>query len=154
MVANVYFSIGSNLGDTYTNLNTAIALLEERVGVLVKKSEYLVTKPWGKTDQNDFLNAALWFKTTLSPHEVLSVIQDIETQMGRIRQEKWGERLIDIDIVLMDDYVLNDTLLTIPHPFLHERLFVLMPLCQLNPDLIHPVLKVTLNQLLHNVQNA
>ncbi len=154
MVSNVYFSIGSNVGETHLNLTRSIELLEARVGVLVAKSSFLVTKPWGKTDQADFLNAALWFETTLLPYEILSVIQDIENQMGRIRMQKWGERLIDIDILLIDDCVVYGDILTIPHPFLHERLFVLIPLFEVNPELFHPVLNLSISELLKRLNNT
>jgi len=125
----VFLSLGSNLGDRQENIETAVKALEE-LGEILKKSSVHETKPWGKTDQPDFLNIALKMKTALRPLEFLRKIQAIESELGRIRGEKWGPRTIDIDILLWNDEVIDLPELKVPHPHMTEREFVMRPLCE------------------------
>ena len=127
----VYFSLGSNLGDKKQNLSTAIKLMEEQIGVLVRQSAFLATEPWGFQSDNSFVNAAICMETELSPFEVLERTQKIEREMGRTIKSTNGEyhdRIIDIDILLYDDLHVNTPELTIPHPLMEQRDFVMIPL--------------------------
>ena len=127
----VYFSLGSNLGDKKQNLSTAIKLMEEQIGVLVRQSAFLATEPWGFQSDKSFVNAAICMETELDPFEVLERTQKIEREMGRTIKSTNGEyhdRIIDIDILLYDDLHVNTPELTIPHPLMEQRDFVMIPL--------------------------
>ena len=127
----VYFSLGSNLSDKKQNLSTAIKLMEEQIGVLVRQSAFLATEPWGFQSDNSFVNAAICMDTELDPFEVLERTQKIEREMGRTIKSTNGEyhdRIIDIDILLYDDLHINTPQLTIPHPLMEQRDFVMIPL--------------------------
>ena len=127
----VYFSLGSNLGDKKQNLSTAIKLMEEQIGVLVRQSAFLATEPWGFQSDNSFVNAAICMETSLEPFEVLTKTQEIERELGRTVKSTNGEyhdRIIDIDILLYDDLKINTPRLTIPHPLMEQRDFVMIPL--------------------------
>lgn len=127
----VYFSLGSNLGDKAGNLNKAIKLMEEQIGVLVRRSAFLETEPWGFESDNAFVNAAICMETRLEPLEVLATTQNIERELGRTVKSVNGEyhdRLIDIDILLYDDISISLPQLTIPHPLMEQRDFVMIPL--------------------------
>lgn len=136
MTSKVYIGLGSNMGDRIKNLHTALGLIARINSTTVKKvSSFHVTAPVGKTDQPDFLNAVALLYTTLTPHKLLSELLKIETKMGRIRTEKWGPRIIDLDILLFDDLKLETPDLIIPHPRMHERKFVLEPLKEIATEL-------------------
>ena len=127
----VYFSLGSNLGDKTENLNKAIKLMEEQIGVLKRQSAFLETEPWGFESDNSFVNAAICMETELEPLEVLAKTQEIERELGRTMKSVNGEyhdRIIDIDILLYDDVCINTPELTIPHPLMEQRDFVMIPL--------------------------
>jgi 2-amino-4-hydroxy-6-hydroxymethyldihydropteridine diphosphokinase len=129
MTAKVYLGLGSNIGDRTQNLRTALGLIARINSTTVKKvSSFHVTAPIGKIDQPDFMNAVALLHTTLAPHKLLTELLAIEKKMGRVRQEKWGPRIIDLDILTFDDLQLNTPELTLPHPRMHERNFVLEPL--------------------------
>ncbi len=151
--ATLYLGIGSNLGDRKENLRVARERIATELGPVRRVSSLYETPPWGITDQPDFLNQALEVHTTLNPEAVLQIILAIEQDMGRQRLRKWGERLIDIDILLYDDLVLVSEQLTIPHPFLHERDFVLAPLTEIAPLVLHPVLRESIQQLFSKFEN-
>lgn len=138
---------GSNLGDKKINLQTAENWIAERVGDIVQKSGYYLTEAWGNRDQPVFWNQVLVVKTRLTPLGVLDTILDIERDMGRIRRIKWGERLIDIDLLFYDDVVLDTPNLQIPHPYLQDRNFVLAPLLEIQPDWMHPILNKSVREL-------
>jgi 2-amino-4-hydroxy-6-hydroxymethyldihydropteridine diphosphokinase len=140
MNEGIYLAIGSNLGKREDNLKKAHALIAEHCGRIEAVSSIFQTAAWGKTDQPDFLNQVIEVKSTLNPLEILSVIMEIEKRLGRLRIEKWGARTIDIDILYMGATVLQSDRLTIPHPSIPTRRFVLEPLCELAPDFWHPVL--------------
>jgi 2-amino-4-hydroxy-6-hydroxymethyldihydropteridine diphosphokinase len=136
----VYLLLGSNLGDRKRILSAASVQLEEAVGPLLSSSALYEPSPWGLTNQPAFLNQVLCLETQLSPEEVLQQTQRVENQLGRERKEKWGARLIDIDILYYGQQIIRTDRLTVPHPFLHERRFTLVPLAQIAPDFVHPVL--------------
>lgn len=137
-MATLYLSLGTNLGDRQKNLSCALELIGREVGTVVSASDPIETEPWGFESPNSFLNMAIKVDTTLQPTEVLHATQEIERKLGRTRKTTDGEyhdRLIDIDILLYDDLVMNTPELTIPHPLMYEREFVMKPLLQIAPEL-------------------
>ncbi len=146
---NVFLGIGTNLGKREKNLDEAIKRIEENVGPVLKCSSIYETEPWGFKTKDEFLNMVAEIETDLVPEILLEQILHIESSMGRVRSaERYASRLIDIDILLYNGFIVDDQNLKIPHPLLHERRFVLVPLCEFAPDMIHPVLKKTLAELL------
>jgi len=143
----IYLALGTNLGDRFANLQVAIAALPPAVRVQVQSPVY-ETPPWGLTDQPAFLNMVLKGETALAPVELLKSLKLLETELGRLPTVRWGPRRIDMDILFYDKLILNTPELTIPHPRLHERAFVLVPLADLEPDLVHPVLGKPIHELL------
>jgi 2-amino-4-hydroxy-6-hydroxymethyldihydropteridine diphosphokinase len=144
---SVFLLLGSNLGDRPLLLQTAIVEIAERVGPLLDKSALYETQSWGKTGEPDYLNQVVFLKTELSANNVLKEILEIEAGMGRKRYEKWGSRLIDIDILFYNDEIIKENGLEIPHPQLHNRRFTLEPLAEIAPDLVHPLLNKTISDL-------
>jgi len=149
----VYLGLGSNVGDRLLNLNKAIELLSEKIQIL-KKSKIYISKAVGYTDQPDFYNMVLYGKTDLSPEELFNFIKDVEKNVGRVYRFHWGPREIDIDILFYNDLVYKSDKLNIPHPRLHERDFVLLPLIELNPKLFHPVLNKIVFDLKEFMENS
>jgi 2-amino-4-hydroxy-6-hydroxymethyldihydropteridine diphosphokinase len=143
-----YLLTGTNLGEREINLAQARALMEQLAGHISAASALYETAAWGKTDQPSFLNQALELQTSLDAAALLELLLKIEKKIGRIRQEKYGPRTIDIDLLLFDDQVLNDPAVTVPHPQLPRRRFALAPLAEIAADMIHPVLKKSIGQLL------
>lgn len=136
-----YLSIGSNLGEKKDNLLQAIRLLnEDPLTKVTKQSSFIETEPVGYTEQDDFLNAALEIKTLRTPEELLELIHTIEQELKRVRKIHWGPRTIDLDIILFNDQIIQKDDLIIPHIEMTNRLFVLEPLCEIAPYVIHPVL--------------
>ena len=149
-MARVCLSLGSNLGPRETYLRKALQALDKELGSLVKCSSFYETLPWGFSSDSLFLNAAACFDTLLSPEEVLAVTQQIEKSLGRkekSRQGQYADRCIDIDILLYDDRVIETPDMILPHPHMAERMFVLEPLAEIMPHLLHPLLKKTILQL-------
>lgn len=142
-----WLSLGANLGYPRLQLAQARKLMNERGIKIMRESSLYDTAPWGKTDQPDFVNQVLEVETDLTPKELMNAIIGIETDMGRSRTEKWGPRLIDIDILLFGNLQITSPELTIPHPLLHLREFCLDPLMELEPDLLHPVFNKTITEL-------
>ena len=137
MTSRAWLSLGANLGNPAAQLADAVLRIDAHPAInVVKRSSVLATKPWGKTDQPDFANMALGIETTLKPVELLDVLLGIELAMGRVREEVWGPRLIDIDIIAFDQFEIRSPRLTLPHPYAHERDFVLIPLGEIAPDVI------------------
>ncbi len=138
----VFLGIGSNIGDRAANITRARRLLEETAGVrVVGMSSLIETRPVGYEDQRDFINAVAEIRTSRGPRELLEEIKRIEHEIGRTETFRFGPRVIDIDILLFGDRVVDDPDLTIPHPRMHERRFVLEPLAEIAPEVVHPVLK-------------
>jgi 2-amino-4-hydroxy-6-hydroxymethyldihydropteridine diphosphokinase len=144
---NVYLGLGSNMGNRATNLRNAAGLIDKLIGKIARKSRIYDTEPWGKTDQDHFYNQVLMVNTTLDPRDLLEAITTIEKEMGRVKTEKWGPRIIDIDILLYGKRVVRDKGLDIPHPEMHQRMFVLVPLMEIAPELEHPILKQPIDAL-------
>jgi len=146
----VYLGLGSNLGDRQQMLAQALAHLSQKVAVEVVSSIY-ETKPQYLTDQPMFLNAACRISTSLRPHQLLTLIKGIESKLGRLPDSHNKPRPIDIDILLYDDLIIQGQTLTIPHPLMMERAFVLIPLAEIAPDLVHPVVGQTIGQFAKKV---
>ena len=142
----VYLALGSNVGDRESQLHEALVKLAT-VGRVVAESSFYETEPVEFTQQPWFLNCALALETSKKPREVMAAILHIEEEMGRQRVQKKGPRAIDIDILLFDNAILDSKELTIPHPAMHQRRFVLEPLAEIAPEVIHPVLKKTIREL-------
>jgi 2-amino-4-hydroxy-6-hydroxymethyldihydropteridine diphosphokinase len=141
----VFLGIGTNLGDRENNLKEAVARIEEHIGRVLKCSSLYETEPWGFDSGNQFLNIVLKVETKLEPSGVLGRILMIETLLGRVRGEKqYSSRVIDIDILFYEDQIIEEKSLTIPHPLMHKRRFVLVPLCEIEPEWVHPILKKTI----------
>jgi 2-amino-4-hydroxy-6-hydroxymethyldihydropteridine diphosphokinase len=145
-----YLLTGGNLGNREENMATAKKYIAEQCGAVTAASSLYETAAWGNTDQPAFLNQALEIHTSLTATQLIRKLLKIEKQMGRIRKEKYGPRLIDIDILLFNDEVHNYPLLQLPHPQLHNRRFALLPLHEIAKDQIHPVLHASIHQLLQN----
>jgi 2-amino-4-hydroxy-6-hydroxymethyldihydropteridine diphosphokinase len=144
----VYLHTGSNLGNREENLSKVNDLIIKLIGKIIAKSGLYETEAWGVADQPNFYNQALKVETALTPQMILEKILQIETEyFNRIREEKWMARIIDVDILLFDDVVIETENLTIPHPHLHQRNFVLIPLMEIAGMLVHPTLKETIEDL-------
>jgi 2-amino-4-hydroxy-6-hydroxymethyldihydropteridine diphosphokinase len=144
-----YILLGSNLGDKLFQLNTAVAHIQEKGLCIIAQSKIYQTKAWGNVNQDDFLNVVLQVETKLKPLELLDTLLAIELQMGRQRgEEQWLPRLIDIDILYFNNQIVDLPNLKIPHPFIAQRRFTLMPLNDLAPNFIHPKIKMSNKQLL------
>jgi 2-amino-4-hydroxy-6-hydroxymethyldihydropteridine diphosphokinase len=150
---DVFLLLGSNLGNRNVFLNKAIEYIEQDIALVVKKSAVYETQSWGKTDLPDYLNQVVMLQTTLSAQEVLQKVLKIEIEMGRTREEKWGSRIIDIDILFYGSYIINEPNLIVPHPQLHNRRFTLEPLEMLAPDFIHPVLNKSVLELKNSLKD-
>ncbi len=146
---NVFLGLGSNVGNRRAQIQAAINLISEHIGKVAKKSHLYETQAWGNTAQDAFMNQVIMINTMLDPRDLLKEIGMIEQELGRVRveKEKWGPRTIDIDILFYGKRVVRDKGLEVPHPELHLRAFVLVPLMEIAPDLEHPVLKLPIDEL-------
>ena len=142
-----YIALGSNLGDKEANLRRALELLIERGVEIVKTSTFISTEPYGVTDQPQFLNGVCEVRTSLVPLALLHTLLEIEQEMGRVRLRHWGERNIDLDLLLYEDVVLDTPELKLPHPDMQNRDFVLLPLAEIAPELVHPILQKSIEEL-------
>ena len=147
-----YLLLGGNLGDREANLKKAIELLNDKIGSVIAISSLYETAAWGKTDQPAFLNQAVSLQTRLTALEVLERALSIEQELGRVRKDKWGERLIDIDLILFGDEIINiPDKLQVPHPHMQDRKFVMEPLAEIAPEVIHPLLGETMLDICRNI---
>ncbi len=144
-----FLSLGANLGDRQANIEKAIERLKELQLIVLKESSLYETEPVGYNEQPFFLNKVIKCQTFIDPHALMKEIMVIEESLGRTRIFKWGPRIIDIDIVLFDQLVMNDKDLIIPHPEFHNRNFILIPLIELDEELIHPVFKKNIKEFLN-----
>lgn len=150
---DVLVAVGSNIGDSRTYIKNAIKSLKESVYIKdIRCSELIVTKPYGYTEQSDFLNGAVYLKTMLSPHGLLDLLHDIENNAGRKREIHWGPRTLDLDIIFYDNEVIDEEKLTVPHTDMHNRSFVLIPAAELIPWYRHPLLGLTVRELLERLE--
>ncbi|MBS7342315.1 MAG: 2-amino-4-hydroxy-6-hydroxymethyldihydropteridine diphosphokinase [Parabacteroides sp.] len=148
-MALVYLGLGTNIGNKRKNMVTAAALLAERAGDVLSLSSFYETEPWGFASENTFLNAALELETDCSPMELLRLTQQIEREMGRTQKSdgSYHDRIIDIDILLYGNEVVHHEDLVVPHPLMQQRLFVMQPLVEIAPSLVHPILQKSMYDL-------
>ena len=144
----VFLQLGSNMDDRNAHLKNANKLIAEEIGAIQKKSKIYESVPWGVENQNNYLNQVLEIKSEFSAEEVLGKVLQIEDKIGRIRNEKWGERIIDIDILFFNDLIVEKEGMCIPHIHLHNRKFVLIPLNEIAPSFTHPKYNKTIGELL------
>ena len=148
----IFLQIGSNIGNRYSNLLRCLENIELSIGKIIKKSKIYVSECWGVENQRDYLNMVVAIKAIQKPTEVLKNILIIENDMGRVRKKKWDSRIIDIDIIFYENLSINQNGLVIPHPRMQSRHFVLIPMCDLNPDFIHPILGLKTSKLLDELE--
>jgi 2-amino-4-hydroxy-6-hydroxymethyldihydropteridine diphosphokinase len=147
----VFLSIGTNLGNRERNLSNALGMLAESTGRISASSSVYETEPWGFDSEDRFLNMVVKVNTVLTPRGLLEKTEWIESVLGRIRNEKrYSSRIIDIDILFYEDQVIDEVNLKIPHPRIAERRFILVPLCEIAPELMHPVIQETVSSLLES----
>lgn len=140
-MTSVVILLGTNLGDRLLNLKKADLEIGQRIGLVLMRSMIYQTKPWGNTEQDDFLNQVLVIDSSKKANEILSALLEIELEMGRKRTKQWEPRIIDLDILYFGDEIIETKDLKIPHPFIQERRFTLVPLAEILPAMIHPVFK-------------
>jgi len=149
IMKKVFLGLGTNMGDRAENLSKAVQCIEIDIGSVLKTSSIFETEPWGFHSEEQFLNMVVKVETELTPPGLMEKILSIETLLGRKRKEKqYVSRIIDIDILLYEDQIIDAENLKIPHPLLHERKFVLEPLCEIEADMVHPVLGKNIRDLL------
>jgi len=148
MKTEVYLLLGTNLGDRLSNLSIARQHISRLAGEIITESSVYKTSAWGNTQQPEFFNQVIKISTSLMPEAALAVILGIEQNMGRIRNEKWGTRIIDIDILLWEDQIIKKDTLSIPHPGIPFRKFTLIPLAEITPQFIHPECNKSISKLL------
>ncbi len=147
----VFISLGSNVGDREEYIEQAITLLRETPGIkVIRRSSNFETQPQGRKNQPLFINAAVEISTNYSPQNLLELLQGFEDTLGRDRSLEWGPRTIDMDILLYSNELISEDNLTVPHPLMHERLFVLEPLKEIAPNVVHPILERTIKELYHD----
>lgn len=148
-MSDLLIGIGGNQGNRVDNLKNIRSRIDKQLGKILKESPLIESEPWGFDSDNWFLNQVILLKCELEPKAILKIIHEIEAEFGRARSPEYADRLVDIDILFYRGLILNDSDLQIPHPHLHKRLFVLQPLVELMPDLIHPVFHKSCRALLN-----
>lgn len=149
-IENIFLGLGSNLGDRKLNLKKSITLLNSRVGRILNKSRIYESEPWGLKEQSHFLNQVIEIESQIEPIDLLNICKNIELDMGRKTEIRWGKRVIDIDILYYKSRVINNKNLVVPHKLMHERNFVMIPLNDLNEYHQHPILKRSNKEILNN----
>lgn len=149
-----YIALGSNLGERKQNILAALNYMEQSGLKVLAVSSLLETEPYGVTDQPCFINAVVKIETELAAHDLLRLLLAIELKMGRVRKRHWGERNIDLDLILYDDLIIKDNELILPHPDMQNRFFVLAPLAEIAADVVHPVFKITISDMLDNLTSG
>lgn len=149
-----FIGIGSNLGDSHDNIKQALKLINTKNSYVLKTSQIYETSPISNIPQNNYLNCVAQIKTLLTPTQLMQFLLGIEQELKRVRTVKNAPRTIDLDILLFNNCVFDTELVTIPHPRMHERLFVLIPLCELAPDYVHPILNQTIYNLSKQLQKT
>jgi len=144
----IFISLGTNIDPREKRLAEARTLLKESEQLNWQESQIYETAPWGKTEQANFLNQVIGFSSKKTSYELLELCKDIEQKLGRQKREKWKEREIDLDLLYCGNEILQSEILTIPHPYISEREFVLRPLCDIAPDFIDPISKLTVKEML------
>jgi 2-amino-4-hydroxy-6-hydroxymethyldihydropteridine diphosphokinase len=148
-----YLLLGSNLGNSEEILEKAMLAIESQIGKIILRSKFYETAPWGVVNQPNYLNIAIAVDTYLQDVELLKQTQNIEEMLGRVRKEKWGARLIDIDIIFYGNEIVEKPDLIIPHPLMQERNFVLVPFQEITPDFVHPVFKKSIQTLYNTCED-
>ena len=154
MEDQIYLLLGSNLGDPVNNLESACERINRHIGTIMRRSSYYKTAPWGITNQPVFYNLVIQIASPSPSTKLLHDIQRIEIEMGRVREIKWGPRVIDIDILFYGNHTIDSTELIIPHPGIPDRRFTLTPLAELSPGFIHPILKKSIQTLLEECEDS
>ncbi|MGL4292589.1 MAG: 2-amino-4-hydroxy-6-hydroxymethyldihydropteridine diphosphokinase [Bacteroidales bacterium] len=149
MTHTVYLSLGSNLGNKEENLTRAVQILKERAGKVFSRSAFYYSEPWGFESDNNFVNICIGLHTMLAAGDLLLLTQQIEKEIGRMKKSNgsYADRLIDIDLLLFDNEIIQEEALTIPHPLMQDREFVLVPLNEIAPEYCHPVLQKSISEL-------
>ena len=148
-IENIFLGLGSNQGDRELNLKNSIKLLNSRVGKVLNTSGIYESEPWGFKNQNYFLNQVIEIETHIDPNDLLNICKNIEYDMGRKPEIRWGKRIIDIDILYYQSKIINQENLKIPHKLMQDRKFVMIPLNDLNENHLHPILKITNKEILN-----
>ena len=148
-----YIALGSNLGPRARNISSALALLEHSPFIsVICHSRLIETSPvGGPAQQDNYLNAAAQLRSRYRPEELLGFLLKVEKQLGRTRTQKWAPRTIDLDLLLFDQQIIDQPYLKVPHPLMHQRIFVMQPLAEIAPDIVHPILKKTNLQILEDL---
>lgn len=153
MANSVFISLGGNLGNTREIFKNVYAEIQKKLGPITKKSSIYQTAAWGPIPQPDFLNQVLLLSTESMPETVMAILLDIEESLGRIREERWGPRVIDLDILFYEDLIQSTELLQLPHPEIANRKFVLIPLVEIAADKTHPISQKTMSELLAETED-
>lgn len=153
-MAIVHIGVGSNLGEREDNCHKALQLLETNGVTILRRSSLFETEPWGEKDQPRFINMAVEGETSLSPDQLLNVVKTVERTLGRERTFRWGPRIIDLDILFYDEMAISTEDLCLPHPRIAEREFVLLPLSEITPQKMHPILGKTIYTILEELKHG
>ena len=149
----VYLSFGGNVGNVSQTFSKAIHILEQRISPVQSSSSLYKTAAWGNEDQPDFLNQVLAFISNKHPLEIIDICLETEKELGRVREEKWGPRIIDIDVLFIGDMIVREENLSVPHPEIAKRRFILAPIAEIAKSFEHPILKKTMEELLEDCQD-
>ena len=151
---HVYLSLGGNLGNTQEIFEACYPKIENKIGEIQQKSSLYLTAAWGLTEQADFVNQVIQVETTLTAHAILSEIQNIEKELGRERIITWGPRTLDLDILFIENQIIQDAQIHVPHMHIQNRKFILIPMNEIASDFIHPLLEKSIRELLNETTDA